>query len=105
KRATPVSTVTSSSEAAGDPGGRSVVGAVELTAPGLTGAAGWGVPTPAGGSFEFGAGSDTSEGGGGGTGAKKMDQSTTTTNDRTIARTARFSILPFSYRGALTARG
>src|SRR5215475_2185204 len=104
KRATPVSTVTSTSWVAGAPGGRSGVVAVELIDPGLTGAAGWGASTPAGGALELGAGSDTSEGGGGGTGAKKIDQSTTTTNDRTIARTARFSILPSSYWGAVTGR-
>ena len=86
-------------------GGRSGVGVVELTAPGLSGAVDWGVPTPAGGALALGAGSDTSEGGGGGAGAKKIDQSTTTTNDRTIARTARFSILLSSYWGAVTDRG
>jgi len=78
---------------------------VELTAPGLSGAVDWGVLTPAGGTLELGAGSDTSEGGGGGAGAKKIDQSTTTTNDSTIARTARFSILPLSYWRAVTGRG
>ena len=65
KRATPVSTVTNTSWAAGAPGARSGVVAVELPDPGPAGTVRWGVPTPAGGALELGAGSETSEGGGG----------------------------------------
>src|SRR5262245_66523838 len=55
KRATPVSTVTNTSWVTGALGGRSV----ELTAPGMTGAAGWGVTTPAGGMIGIRAGTVT----------------------------------------------
>src|SRR5438105_4149933 len=100
KRATPVSTVTSAAGATGGTAGCSVVPGAGLTDSTAGAVSCWGATA----GRSPGAESDTSEGGDG-AGAKKIDHTTTTTSDSTIARTARLSISTLSYLRTVTSRG